>query len=150
MAGGVADRRDEIVRVARSWVGTPYRHQAGAKGVGTDCLGLVRGVWREIVGPEPIPLPPYSRHWGECGEDEALWRALGTFLLRAEPAVSGDVVLLRMIEAGPAKHVGILSRRGDGVETIIHAHSGRSVVEAALSEPWRRRVVAAFRFPERN
>ena len=46
-------RRAEIVRAARSWIGTPYRHQASLKGVGCDCLGLLRGVWREVVGAEP-------------------------------------------------------------------------------------------------
>ena len=45
---------------ARGWVGTPYRHQASLKGEGADCLGLIRGVWREVVGPEPEVLPPYS------------------------------------------------------------------------------------------
>ena len=37
---------EEIVAAARSWIGTPYRHQASLKGVGCDCLGLVRGVGR--------------------------------------------------------------------------------------------------------
>ena len=41
----VFDRTD-IVAEARAWIGTPYRHQASLKGVGCDCLGLVRGVWR--------------------------------------------------------------------------------------------------------
>ena len=36
--------RDEIVAAARGWRGTPYRHQASVKHIGTDCLGLVRGV----------------------------------------------------------------------------------------------------------
>ncbi len=31
--------REDIVRAARGWIGTPYRHQASLKGVGTDCLG---------------------------------------------------------------------------------------------------------------
>jgi cell wall-associated NlpC family hydrolase len=36
--------RSAIVAEARTWIGTPYRHQASLKGVGCDCLGLVRGV----------------------------------------------------------------------------------------------------------
>jgi hypothetical protein len=39
-----------IIAAARSWLGTPYAHQASLKGVGCDCLGLVRGVWREVQG----------------------------------------------------------------------------------------------------
>ncbi|MBN9249774.1 MAG: hypothetical protein J0I86_04210, partial [Mesorhizobium sp.] len=43
---------DEIVAEALSWLGTPYRHQASSKGVGCDCLGLIRGVWRSLYGNE--------------------------------------------------------------------------------------------------
>ena len=56
-----------VIAIARSWLGTPYHDQASLRGVGCDCLGLARGVWREVVGPEPFPIPPYSRDWGETG-----------------------------------------------------------------------------------
>ena len=49
-----------VIAIARSWLGTPYHDQASLRGVGCDCLGLARGVWREVVGPEPFPIPPYS------------------------------------------------------------------------------------------
>ncbi|MGA8997361.1 MAG: peptidase P60, partial [Pseudolabrys sp.] len=42
--------RKDIVAETRRWIGTPYRHQASLIGVGCDCLGLVRGVWRAVVG----------------------------------------------------------------------------------------------------
>src|SRR3569833_631271 len=41
--------RTAIVTEARSWIGTRYRHQGSMKGVGCDCLGLVRGVWRNSI-----------------------------------------------------------------------------------------------------
>ena len=64
--------RAAIVAAARGWIGTPYRHQASLKGVGCDCLGLVRGVWREVVGPEPEPLRPYAQEWPLASPDERL------------------------------------------------------------------------------
>src|SRR5688572_25297534 len=63
-------RRDQIVAAARDWIGTPYRHQASLKGVGCDCLGLVRGVWREHYGAEPEAPPPYRADWAETGAVE--------------------------------------------------------------------------------
>ena len=41
-----------VVVEARRWLGTPYLHQASECGVGADCLGLLRGVWRGVIGPE--------------------------------------------------------------------------------------------------
>ena len=67
--------RTSIVAEARSWIGTPYRHQASLKGVGCDCLGLVRGVWRAVIGDEPERAPAYARDWAEASGDEAFARA---------------------------------------------------------------------------
>jgi len=44
------------VREARRWIGTPYVHQACCRGAGTDCLGLIRGVWVALYGREPEPV----------------------------------------------------------------------------------------------
>lgn len=155
MTGGAVDpdpqdRRERIVAAARAWIGTPYQHQASVRGAGADCLGLVRGVWREVVGAEPCALPPYTRRWDECECEESLWRALCRHLSPAPAAGDGDVALFRMIEGAPAKHVGILASDRSGAATVIHAYSGRSVVETTLSESWRHRSVAAFAFPGRN
>ncbi len=60
-----------IVAAARGWLGTPYRHQGALKGVGCDCLGLLRGVWREVVGAEPEEPPPYDSGWAESAAGEA-------------------------------------------------------------------------------
>ncbi len=60
-----------IVAEARAWIGTPYRHQASLKGIGCDCLGLLRGVWRDVLGPEPETPPPYSAAWAESAPERA-------------------------------------------------------------------------------
>ena len=56
---------DAVIAAARGWLETPYHDQASLLGVGCDCLGLARGVWRELVGAEPHPIPPYSRDWAK-------------------------------------------------------------------------------------
>ena len=139
-------RRDEIVEAARDWIGTPYRHQASKKGVGTDCLGLLRGVWREVIGPEPQSVPPYSPDWAEALGQETLLETARAHMVEIAPgeAVAGDVLLFRMGLGHPAKHCAIVSGEG----RIIHAYWGRSVCETRLVPWWTRRIAAAFSFPD--
>ena len=140
--------RCDIVEEARRWIGTPYRHQASCPGGGTDCLGLIRGVWRAVYGAEPEGVPAYSMDWSEPQGEERLWQAALRHLqpkpLTEEAA--GDVLLFRMRRGAVAKHLGLVSAIGDH-PAFIHAYSGRGVVENTLSAPWRRRVVARFAFP---
>ena len=72
-----------------TWLGTPYVHQASLKGVGSDCLGLVRGVWREVEGSEPQPVPSYSSTWSELDGAETLLRAAKRHFVEVEPSAAG-------------------------------------------------------------
>ena len=143
--------RADVVEAARRWLGTPYRHQASARGVGADCLGLVRGVWREVVGAEPESLPPYQPDWAEVGGEEQLWQAARRWLVEIRPdeVEVGDVLLFRMVEGCPAKHCAILSAVEGPEARMIHAYWGRAVVESWMGVWWTRRQVAAFRWSER-
>lgn len=145
----MSTRADRAVEIARGWIGTPYCHQASARGAGTDCLGLLRGVWRELYGAEPEPVPAYTRDWSEPEGDERLWGAARRHLVECpagQPMRPGEVLLFRMRAGAVAKHLGIAAERG-GSPTFIHAYSGHFVVESALSAPWARRIVARFAFP---
>lgn len=142
---------DEIVALARDWIATPYVHQASAKGAGCDCLGLLRGLWREIFGTEPEIAPAYTADWSEASGQERLWSAARRHLrpkcLTDESA--GDVILFRMRDTGVAKHLGIAARIGANA-SFVHAYTGHGVIESPLSAPWRKRLVARFEFPERG
>lgn len=138
----------DVVKIARSWIGTPYRHQASLKGAGTDCLGLIRGVWRRLHGGEAALVPPYTQDWSEAQGVEVLWQAAATYLLpkSVTEEAPGDVLLFRMKSNAVAKHLGIAGRVG-AEASVIHAYGGHAVVESALSLPWRRRIVGRFAFP---
>ena len=136
---------DVVVVAARAWLGTPYHDQASLKGVGCDCLGLARGVWREVVGAEPVPVPPYSRDWGETGQREVLFEGAAQAMIRipVESAGPGDMLLFRMRRGAIVKHVGILTE-SDG---FVHSYDRLGVIEEPLTDAWRRRIAFAFRFP---
>jgi len=137
-----------IVKAARRWIGTPYHDQASVREVGCDCLGLIRGVWREVVGNEPMPVPPYSRDWGETGPVEVLADAARAAMIEIDigDARTGDVILFRMRAGAIAKHCGILSDSG----YFIHAYERSGVIEELLTLAWQRRIAFAFRFPTTN
>ncbi|MBV7393571.1 NlpC/P60 family protein [Mameliella sediminis] len=137
-----------VVAAARGWIGTPYVHQASCKGAGCDCLGLLRGVWRELIGDEPERVPAYSMDWSEPQGDERLWRAAMRNLTPkpSEDAKAGDVLLFRMRDGAIAKHVGLQAETGPEA-SFIHAYSGHGVIESPLSGPWARRIVARFALP---
>lgn len=137
-----------IVDEARSWIGTPYRHQASVKGAGCDCLGLIRGVWRARYGIEPEVVPAYSADWSEPQREEQLWSAAARHLTQVDGEVSpGQVILFRMRQGAVAKHLGILSATGNNPR-FIHAYDRHGVIESPLSQPWARRIVARFTFAE--
>lgn len=134
-----------VIAAARGWIGTPYHDQASVKGAGCDCLGLLRGVWREIIGQEPEAPPAYTRDWGETGPREVLADAAYRWLkpVPLETAREGHVVLFRMRSRAIAKHCAILIGR----RRMIHAREGIGVTEETLTEAWRRRAAFAFAFP---
>lgn len=141
-------RGEDVVALARTWLGTPYRHQAARLGAGCDCLGLIRGVWADLYKTSVPATPAYSRDWSEHCGDERLWRAAEHWLVPQDgEAAPGDVLLMRMRERAAAKHLAILVNPWPRPR-IIHAYSGHGVVETTLSPAWERRIVARFRFPD--
>ena len=163
-----------VVSAARGWIGTPYVHQASCRGAGCDCLGLIRGVWRELLGIEPELPPAYTMDWSEPQGAEALWQAAARHLVAkpVQQAAPGDVILFRMRAGSVAKHLGVQSAvseprsapangqadaarrcrraRTEQPTAFIHAYAGHGVVESPLSPPWQRRIVARFSFPQKE
>ena len=135
---------ERVIAGARLWLGTPYVHQASVPGAGCDCLGLARGVWRDLHGAEPVTPPPYTRDWGEAGGAEVLADAARRFLLEipVSGAGPGALILFRMARGAPAKHCGIRSENG-----LIHAYQGAGVIEEPWSPIWARRAAFAFLYP---
>lgn len=133
---------EEIVGAARAWLGTPYRHQASTLGAGCDCLGLIRGVWRALYGSEPVKMPNYSADWREA--HSGLLDAAEALMRRAagEPG-AGQLVLFRLQRNLPPRHCGIMIAH----DRFIHAQERIGVVEANMTESWRRRVAGTFEFP---
>jgi NlpC/P60 family putative phage cell wall peptidase len=113
--------------------------------VGTDCLGLVLGIWRSVYGCEPERPGPYAADWAEAGGGDRLVEAAERHCRRIDVAAAapGDLILFRWRPHLPAKHAGILI----AADRFVHAYEGHAVLASALVPQWRRRVAAAFAFP---
>src|SRR5262245_7999261 len=123
--------RTRIIAEARDFIGTPYRHQASLKGVGCDCLGLVRGVWRALHGSAPEVTPAHAPAWAEAGGVQPLAQAALRHLIAREAAhafAPGDVRLFRYRQHYPAKHAAIAT----APDLMVHAHDGAAVAEVAI------------------
>lgn len=155
--------REEIVAEARTWLGTPYAHQASLKGVGCDCLGLIRGVYHFVTGRPTEAIAPYTPMWTVVSTDETMVAGARDHLdeiLTETPSMAekiaalqiGDVVLFRMLETQAVRHCGIVSVM-NGEKSLIHAWQMRSAeqsvtVEVYFGLSWRTRLAHCFKFRE--
>lgn len=133
-----------IADAARGWIGTPYRHAAALRGVGCDCLGLVRGLWSELGGEALPTLPPYRPDWRDWSHVEALSALAERHLVAADVTVRpGRILLFRLHGAPWPRHCAIAVTGG----RIVHAQERLGVIEAPLTLAWQRRIAGAWSFP---
>ena len=139
------EQRDQIVSLTKEWIGTPYHHQQSVKGVGCDCLGLVRWVYETFYHVPPDPIIPYSRDWADVSGEETLLSAANDHLIKSSKKSKeiGDVLIFRFRNWMVAKHAGILVSPG----TMVHAIEGSTVCEVHLGAWWQRHIAGVFSFP---
>lgn len=136
---------EDIVTLARSWIGTPYHNMAAVRGRGCDCLGLLRGLHAEMTG-ELIAPPKYRGRPPRASlGQETMLEAAKKYLVEVPPETRGPGVVLvfRTHPKLAAWHCGIMTNETD----MVHSHSGREVYEVTLGERWEPKVVGAFKFP---
>lgn len=137
------EQQRHVIRIARSYIGTPYLHQGHYPQLGMDCIGLVRRVLEDL-GMTIREVSDY----GTAAEPEKLKSVLARYLIamddwepgliRPEPA---DVVLL-VVRHQP-QHTAFITDVG----TMIHAYSSAKdgVTENSFNQFWRDRVAGVYR-----
>jgi cell wall-associated NlpC family hydrolase len=143
----VSVTRADVLRVARSYLGTPFHHRGRSPGVGLDCAGVPVCVARELalVAPD-FDVPEYR-----MAPDGTLltWcrrymREVGRGAMRA-----GDVLAF-VVDAEP-QHLGILADYRHGGHSLVHAAQrragGGAVIETRLLFSRHLAFVAAFSLP---
>lgn len=136
--------RDDIVKAARSHIGTTFLHQ-GRTRAGMDCIGLVLNVgWELGFLPREYDVQGYSRI-----PDGRLFAECDRMLKRIPAPAYGGVLVMRFdIEPQHLAFVG----EYDGHPTVIHALWNRDrkqskVLETRLSSDLRSKIVGCFDVP---
>lgn len=137
----------DVVELARDWMGTPYKHQACLKHVGCDCIGLIRGIWKELYGVDAVKPPSYTPRWAEInptGQEPMLSAAEQHLDSVFGPNMfsPGNVLLIRVRRRSAVKHCGIIGPN----KTLIHAYDSHNVIEEPIRESWFRADLYAFSY----
>lgn len=135
--------RADVVTTARAWLLTRWCHQASARGVGSDCIGLVAGVARElgIEGAQLFYIDNAIRGYGREPNPAMLLSACDRYLDPCADPKPGDILLLRF-NADP-QHFALVS----APNYMIHAYAqARKVVENRIDNVWRSRIVRAYSY----
>jgi NlpC/P60 family putative phage cell wall peptidase len=142
-------RRDRIVQVARSWIGTPYRLGARVKGAGCDCATLLLEVYRECGLIQDEQLGVFAGDWWlHTTEEKYLLRLLRhafkvaeTVAVRSTKAEPGVIVLTRAGGSRVFNHGGIVT----AWPRVIHTgREGVEEIDASRHPMWTGHVITIF------
>ena len=141
--------RDIVIEEARTWIGTPWQHQAMVKGHGVDCAMFIAGVGLEVglVTEDDLNnIPAYPKDWHLHNTESMLIPILEQFEVSEIPleeALPGDIVMFKV--ANCESHLGILTKQ----DWFIHAFTSSKVnrvVECRLDGRWTKRLSRVYRF----
>jgi NlpC/P60 family putative phage cell wall peptidase len=139
MSGG----GQKIVLSARSWLGTPFKHQGRVKQVGCDCIGLLVGVVGELglKDERGMSLTQYDQqNYARVPDGKLFKNTLDNVLSKSIEMQAGNVLLMKFHRE--PQHVAIV---GADAKTIIHCYQAAGkVVEHRLDELWRKRIVKIY------
>ncbi len=141
----------DIAIQARTWLGTPFHHQARLKGKGCDCLGLIVGVVDELglKDRNGVRLAAYDEVTYSKEPDGAYLAQKLTGLLEEVPvaeARAGDLALFKVREN--PQHLAILTDY-EGMIGMIHCYAqARRVVEHRLDDDWKSRLIKVYRWQQ--
>jgi cell wall-associated NlpC family hydrolase len=136
--------RQQIIDEARTWLGTPFRHQGRLKGVGVDCGGLIVCV-RKDLGISEWDYTTYSRQ----PQPKVMVKYLKEFgnPVKKSEMQPADVIWMK-VEGNP-QHLGIYTEKN----TVIHARwdmdfKKSRVIESIIDETLASSIMAVYRMPE--
>lgn len=134
--------KENVVEIAKTYIGTPFHHLGRIKEVGIDCIGVILGVAEELK--ISLIIPPEAKKYGrkskhrpllECMEEQFIW------VKKRE--VGSIVVSWFNSKTKEPSHLGIVTNVG-----LIHTNGNLGVViEEHWSPLWTLRIVEYYKYP---
>ena len=152
----MSEIRDEVVKVARSFIGVPWHHQGRNPKHGLDCVGLLTGIashfgWQHVIDGD---LVGYSRY--PVG-DVLIENMDKLFTLQGRgsdtPFALGDILVYWIMNETFPQHVGIVteiptSDNEPPMQGFVHVYSRiGKVVEMPIGKLWKKRIHSVYSFP---
>jgi cell wall-associated NlpC family hydrolase len=140
--------RQDVIRVARSYIDTPYHHMGRWPGLGLDCAGVMICIGRELgMVPPDFDVPAYSPH--PDGNSLMAWsEEFFGHAVTQEELQPGDVLIVKV---GPRpQHIAIVGDYVHGGLSVIHSCINATpsrVIETRLMWSRLMQFVAAFAMP---
>jgi cell wall-associated NlpC family hydrolase len=128
--------RNDLVKYAKTFVGTRYKYGSAIPANGLDCSGFIMVVFAHF----DVKTPRVSRDYTNEG-----------ITINLSEAKTGDLILFTGSDhsTGIVGHIGIVTEAGN-ILTFISSTSGKNigVVEAKLSGYWKTHFVKVIRLLE--
>jgi NlpC/P60 family putative phage cell wall peptidase len=137
--------RTQIIEEVKTWIGTPYHHQAGVKGVGVDCAYLVGHVAQNVGSIMKFKVEPYSVEWHWHSKEERMCSIIESFGAKEIPVNAfkpGDILAFKYGRV--CSHLGIMI----DFDKFVHAHikTGKVLVNTLTGE-YLERLERVYQFP---
>jgi murein DD-endopeptidase / murein LD-carboxypeptidase len=131
-----APRWPAVVAAARACVGTRFRSQGRAVGLGLDCVGVAL-LAAAAAGKGSLVVPAYALGGDNDDVIEPILAAFGCRPVGV--ALAGDILVTA--PAPRQRHLAVVTPAG-----VVHAHAGLGrVVEGPLDGDWT--IIGAWRLP---
>lgn len=108
--------REDVVREALSWEGTPFHDASGVKGAGTDCIHFIIRVYSAVGLIEGFDPDPYSPQWFQHKDEPLFLNGLREHAREVDKGLPGDIAMFNF--GRHAAHAAIIV----GDDTIVHAY----------------------------
>jgi len=130
--------QEKFIKECRSWIGTPWIHGQGTKGVGVDCVYFVSEVAKNMGWlNKDYVIEPYPKDWAFHKKRNILWNELQKFCneIPLSQIQIGDILTYKYTKK-TITHIAFYL----GNNKAIHSHRQYGVVEFNIEDRRMKRL----------